>query len=108
MLMVEQVMVMAHPLLKPLVMVSTFLNIVIVLIIIVLIFIFLNVFTDNIGPKIITDYIVFIPQRAGAGWFLGLPFLPTGVAEFVAAHTSHMVATLCEFNHVLAFDTLAP
>jgi hypothetical protein len=23
-------------------------------------------------------------------------------------HASHMVATLCEFNHVLAFDTLAP
>ena len=89
MLMVEQVMVKAHPSPKPLVIVNTFLNIVIVLVIIVLIFIFLNVFTDNIGPNIITDYVAFIPQRAGAGRFLVLPFFPTGVTEFIAAPASN-------------------
>jgi hypothetical protein len=31
------------------------------------------------------DNIMFIPEWAGAGRFLVLPFFPTGVAEFIAA-----------------------
>lgn len=81
---------------------------VVFILVVIFIFIFLNVFTDNVDPGIITDYIALVPQRACACWFLVLPCFPTGVAEFIAAHASHMVATLCEFNHVIAFGTVAP
>lgn len=77
-------------------------------VVIIIIILIVIVVVVVILVAVIMDNVAFIPQRAGAGCFLLLPFFPTGVAEFVATHTSHMVATLREFNHVLAFDTLAP
>jgi hypothetical protein len=79
-------------------------NIFIVLFIIVVILLFVIVVI--LIPTIITDYITFIPQRAGAGCLLLLPFFSTCVAEFIAAPaTGNIRDTTKDFNITKYCDT---
>jgi hypothetical protein len=59
--------------------------VIIIIILIVVIIILIVIVVIIVLVRVIMDNIMFIPEWAGAGRFLVLPFFPTGVAEFIAA-----------------------
>jgi hypothetical protein len=59
--------------------------VVVIVVILILILIVIVIVVIIVLVHVIMDNIMFIPEWAGAGRFLVLPFFPTGVAEFIAA-----------------------